>query len=100
AGRCAMHGGVRADRLANCGIARDLVSARVAGSEMLLELERAGTLELLVEIAVQTAADVAAIHGHDSWLARCSECSRSLRARARRDITVPSGMAATAAISL
>ena len=74
--------------------------ARFAGCEMFVDCQDARQIQFLIKIGVQSVAAVGAIHDHDSCWARCRCCSSNFLARARRDITVPSGIFAIAAISL
>src|SRR4029077_19591549 len=92
-------GGVAAKRRAERGLLCIDALAGLARCQVPIDVRRSRQVELLVQVGVQPVADVRAVHVHDSCACR-RYCSRSLRARARRDITVPSGMPAMAAISL
>ena len=93
-------GEVFTERPSQPGLPGEYRPAGFAGRQVLIDRHDARDVQLLIDIRVQAATDIGAFHAHDSCRACCRCCSSSLRARARRDITVPSGMSATAAISL
>src|SRR5579863_345853 len=80
---------------------RRLRGAGRAAAQVLLDLEAARQIELTIDIRMDQHAGLRTGHRHDSSRGAMLSvrCSR-FRARASRDITVPSGTPATSAISL
>ncbi len=82
----------------HCAEGVEFLRARRAGREMRLHIARVAGIELAVHKRVKHDFRLGAIHGGDPSAAFHAERSID-RARASRDITVPTGTPATSAIS-
>ena len=67
------------------------------GFQMAHDFQAVGGIEFAIDMGVEERAEVSAVHAAPFWL---SAADNWRRARARRDMTVPTGTAATSAISL
>ena len=81
---------------------REQLAALGAGSEMGLKVRRVGGFELVVDVRVQLTSGFKTPHARPP--VRATDGPRTARSRSRarasRDMTVPIGIPATAAISL
>src|SRR6185437_11907370 len=87
-----------ADRLAHLAIGGELGSAGRTGRDMRFDLARVAGIELAIDQRVKK--DACLVAGHFACSCSASHAERSMaRARARRDITVPTGAPTASAIS-
>src|SRR5947209_386027 len=68
--------------------------------QVLFNSQTADHVQFIVEIAVEQVLYLVTVQRRPPWASAVRQCCSRLRARARRDMTVPSGTSVMAAISL
>src|SRR5258708_10823297 len=76
------------------------LSAGATGCQMILDFRPEARVQLVIEIGFDQITGRRAFHLGYLFIREVTHCSRRLRARASRDITVPIGTEAVSAMSL